>query len=95
MEKANKTGGVPSEGSRKLLDDCVAMAECLRVLRERGVACIDDYGISLRPEVFDRLFPGLEWQEHTTLDGKFIGIFEKTAEYRGFQFDTTTTEEDL
>lgn len=84
-----------TEGSRKLLDDCVAMAECLRVLRERGVTCIDDYGISLRTDVFDRIFPGMEWQEHRNANGTYIGILTKEVEYRGFRFDTTTTDEDL
>lgn len=70
------------------LDDCVAMVEALRCLEEKGAEAIDAEGVTLTAEVFDRCFPGVEWKEVRTKDGKFIGLYEKIAEYRGFEFGT-------
>ena len=94
MEPINKAAFETAGKNMKLLDDCVAMAECLKVLRERGVATLDEYGIELRPDVFEQIFPGLEWKEHTTLSGKFMGVYHKEVEYRGCLFETYKTEED-
>ena len=70
------------------LYDCVATGEVIRCMQEKGVEAIDSDGVSLKPEVFDRCFPGVEWREVRAEDGEFIGLYEKTAEYRGFEFGT-------
>ena len=77
-----------TQETESFLDDCVAMVEALRCLEEKGAEAIDAEGVTLKPEVFDRCFPGVEWKEVRTKDGKFIGIYEKIAEYRGFEFGT-------
>lgn len=70
------------------LDDCVAMVEALRCLEEKGAEAIDSEGVTLKTEVFDRCFPGVEWKEVRTKNGEFTGYYEKIAEYRGFEFGT-------
>lgn len=85
-----------AEESRKLLDDCVAMLQCLEVLRERGAEDIDRLQgvVSLTEEAFDKAFPGLLWEEHLMRDGSPIGIWTKTAEYRGVTFETMRIDEE-
>ena len=75
------------ERLRELLDDSVAMCEALRCLRDKGAEEIDCEGITLTAEIFDKCFPNREWQPVLVSD-QSIGIEVKTAEYRGFLFDT-------
>ena len=77
-----------TQETEDFLDDCVAMVEALRCMKEKGAEGVDPAGVTLKTEVFDRCFPGVEWKEVRTKDGKFIGIYEKIAEYRGFEFGT-------
>ena len=82
-----------SKQTENLLDDCVAMMECQKVLRERGALCIDELGVELREDVFDRCFPGIEWEERLTKSGESLGIWRKFAQYRGVSFETMKIEE--
>ena len=75
------------EQLRDFLNDCVAMCEALRCLRDKGAEEIDCEGISLETEIFDKCFPNREWQP-VLVGGEPIGCEIKTAEYRGFLFDT-------
>lgn len=75
------------EQVRDLLDDCVAMVEALRCLRDKGAEGIDAEGVTLTEAVFDRCFPGVEWEPITVKD-KPIGLEIKQAEYREIIFDT-------
>ena len=68
----------------QLLDDCVAMVEALRCLRDKGAEAIDEMGVTLTEEAFDRCFPGVEWTP-VTADGTVIAYI-KEAEYRRFHF---------
>ena len=77
------------------LDDCVAMVECLRVLKEKGVSGVDTEGVELRTDVFDRCFPGIEWEESKDRQGRPIGLRVKTTEYRGFLFDAVELDEEM
>lgn len=72
--------------NEEFLDDCTAMVECIRCLRDKGVEEIDETGVSLKSEVFDRCFPGVEWNEVRDRQGRFVGFYEKNAVYRGFEF---------
>lgn len=72
---------------QEFLDDCVAMAEALRCMRDRGAESIDTDGVTLKEEIFEKCFPGLAW-EPVLVDGEPLGIEIKEAEYRGFGFDT-------
>ena len=77
------------------LADCVAMVECLRVLKEKGVEGLDTEGVELRTDVFDRCFPGIEWEESKDRQGRPIGLRVKTTEYRGFLFDAVELDEEM
>jgi len=77
-----------TQETENFLDDCVAMVEALRCLEEKGAEAIDAEGVTLKTEVFDRCFPGMEWSESLTLEGYPTGLRQKTAMYRGFTFDT-------
>ncbi len=72
---------------QEFLDDCVAMAEALRCMRDRGAESIDTDGCTLEEEIFDRCFPGAEWKPVLLEDGEPIGLEIKQAVYRGFGFD--------
>ena len=77
-----------TQETEDFLDDCVAMVEALRCLEEKGAEAIDSEGVTLKTEVFDRCFPGVEWSKEKDALGHPMGIFIKSAEYRGFVFDT-------
>ena len=74
------------EKDREFLDDCVALTEALRCLGEKGVENIDTECVTLKEEVFERLFPGIEW-EPVIMDGEQVTLLWKQAQYRGFMFD--------
>ena len=80
------------EKSVDLLDDCVAMVECLRCLAEKGAEHVDTDGVTLKPELFDQLFPGVAWEDATDSEGRPFGLRVKTAEYRGFVFNAFEME---
>lgn len=74
------------EKDREFLDDCVAMVEELRCLAEKGVEAVDENGMTLKEAVFERLFPGIEW-EPVIIDGEPVTLEWKCTQYRGFMFD--------
>ena len=74
-----------AKNNETFLDDCVAMAEALRCMRDKGAESIDCDGVTLTEELFDRCFPGIEWKP-VTVGGNVICEI-KEAEYRGFRFD--------
>ena len=75
------------EKLREFMDDCVAMAEALRCMQDKGAEAIDTDGVTLKEEIFDRCFPGTEWEPVLLDGGEPMGIEIKQAEYRGFAFD--------
>lgn len=81
------------EKLQEFLDDCVGMVEALRCMQDKGTEGFDTNGVTLKAEVFDRCFPGVEWQP-VTIDGKPGGIEWKEAEYRGFTFDAIRETEE-
>jgi hypothetical protein len=81
------------EKLQEFMDDCVAMAEAMRCLRDKGAEGFDPDGVTLKAEVFDRCFPGTAW-EAVLIDGEPIGLEVKRAEYRGFAFDAIREAED-
>ncbi len=85
-EKERTDEKMSDEKLQEFMDDCVAMAESLRCMRDKGAESIDCDGVSLTPAVFDRCFPGVEWAP-VLVDGEPLGIEIKEAEYRGFRFD--------
>ena len=73
------------EKLQEFLDDCVAMAEALRCMQDKGAESILPDGATLKEEIFDRCFPGAEWTP-VTVDGTVVCLL-KEAKYRGFLFD--------
>ena len=71
---------------QEFLDDCVAMVEALRCMRDRGAESIDCEGVTLREEIFEKCFPGLAW-EPVLVDGEPLGFEIKEAEYRSHGFN--------
>jgi|GEM_PF-3198438 len=77
------------------LDDCVSTVEVIRCMLDKGVEHIDGEGVTLKEEVFDRCFPGRDWQEYP-IDGEPGWTFTvKTVLYRGFVFDAIKREKEL
>ena len=76
-----------AKGTVDFLDDCVAMVEALRCMKDKGAADVTAEGVTLAEAVFDSCFPGIEWEPITLPDGTDIGLEVKRAEYRGFSFD--------
>lgn len=74
-----------AKNNETFLDDCVAMAEALRCMRDKGAESIDCDGVTLTEELFDRCFPGNEWTP-VMVDGT-VFAYTKDAEHRGFHFD--------
>lgn len=86
MERDPQTG--------KFLDDCVSSVEMLRCMADKGEESIDRWGVTLKAEVFDRCFPGMEWQDHIIGEDPLMVVKIKTAFYRGFIFDTLRSAEE-
>mgnify|MGYP003571255735 CR=1 FL=1 len=80
---------------REFLDDCVSMCEAVRCMAEQGAVEFDGREgiIELREEVFDRCFPGMEWEEVFTASGDPVGLREKTASYGGRLFVCSQLDE--
>ena len=70
------------------MDDCVAMVEVFRCLKEKGALLIDDTGILLQTDVFDRLFPEAELVHNDNANYDF-----KRYVYRGFPFECAISNE--
>lgn len=81
------------EKDREFLDDCVALTEALRCLEEKGVEGIDTDGVTLKEEVFERCFPGIDW-EPIIIDGEQVTLQWKHAQYRKFEFDCIRSADD-
>ena len=82
------------EKRTEFLDDCTALVECIRVLQEKGVESVDEVGVTLKAEIFDRCFPGVEWEKVKDMTGQPIGLRTKSAQYRGFEFAAVELEGD-
>ena len=81
------------KANTEFLDDCITMAEAIRCYNERGVSFLPEANIIfLKGAEFERLFPGVEWQDVESLQELFPGAAKKVAEYRGFTFETWRTE---
>lgn len=90
-----KTSSRIDPEAMEFLDDCVSTVEVIRCMLDKGVEHIDGEGVTLKEEVFDRCFPGRDWQVYP-IDGEPGWTFTvKTVLYRGFVFDAVKRDKEL